>query len=147
MSLKPCIGCGEPSTATHCTDCRPPARQITRRVGTFAFDRTWRRLSTRARRLQPFCLDCGGRDDLTADHIIPVAEAPELAHEPLNITVRCRPCNSVKGDRCTDADRAAVLAAITARKHRAGGRHRRPEGGGGTPTGPAVSPEARRTGE
>ena len=115
---RPCHRCGEPTSATYCPDCRPAPAEPTRRLATFAYDRRWRKLSTRVRKLQPFCLDCGSRDDLTADHIIPVTEAPELAHEPLNIAVRCRPCNSAKGDRCTDADRAAVLDAIVRRRGR-----------------------------
>jgi hypothetical protein len=58
------------------------------------------------------------RTDLCADHIVPIAERPDLAHDELNITVRCRSCNGRRGDTCTDAERQQVLDAIEARKQR-----------------------------
>jgi 5-methylcytosine-specific restriction endonuclease McrA len=145
---RPCHTCGEPTGGTYCADCRPatPPTDPRRTLATFAYDRRWRKLSARVRKLQPFCLDCGSRDDLTADHIIPVVEAPELAHEPLNIAVRCRPCNSAKGDRCTDDQRAAVLDAIArraARRRHPAGRQTR----GRAPSQPAVSRPPRRASE
>ncbi|WP_258043812.1 HNH endonuclease [Mycobacterium kansasii] len=73
----------------------------------------WKRLSASARRRQPWCLDCGAVNDLTTDHIIPIHEAPELAYEPANIAVRCRPCNSARGTHCTHDERQAVYAALT----------------------------------
>ncbi|WP_165612471.1 HNH endonuclease [Mycobacteroides chelonae] len=75
-------------------------------------------MSMRARKQQPWCIDCGTTSALTADHIIPIAERPDLAYEELNITVRCRTCNGRRADHCTDADRNQVLAAIAARVKR-----------------------------
>lgn len=48
------------------------------------------------------CIDCGSGEDLTIDHIIPVADliAWDMADEAWNIdnlVTRCRPCNSSKG--------------------------------------------------
>jgi 5-methylcytosine-specific restriction endonuclease McrA len=85
----------------------------------------WKALSKRARRMQPWCLDCGTTEDLTTDHVIPVSEAPELAYKPANIAVRCRPCNSRRGDRCTDTERAEVETRLTRGEAPAGGDFRR----------------------
>ncbi|BBY82017.1 HNH endonuclease [Mycolicibacterium pulveris] len=63
-------------------------------------------------------LGCGATTDLTVDHIIPLTESPELAHEPLNCRVLCRRHNAMRQDHCTDEEREAVLAAIAARKAR-----------------------------
>jgi 5-methylcytosine-specific restriction endonuclease McrA len=68
--------------------------------------------------MQPWCTACGSRDDLTADHIISLSEDPTLAHEILNVQVLCRPCNSSRGDRCTDEARQRVHDAIKACKER-----------------------------
>ncbi|ETB13982.1 HNH endonuclease [Mycobacterium avium] len=77
-----------------------------------------KRLSKATRKAQPWCLDCRSTTDLTCDHIIPVAERPDLAWEPLNLTTRCRSCNGRRGNRCTDAERGQVLDAIAARTAR-----------------------------
>jgi 5-methylcytosine-specific restriction endonuclease McrA len=78
----------------------------------------WKRLSVKARKAQAWCLTCGSTRDLCADHIIPVAERPDLGHEELNVTVRCRSCNGRRGDRCTDAEREQVLSAVKKRQQR-----------------------------
>ncbi|WP_201407773.1 HNH endonuclease [Mycobacterium intracellulare] len=67
--------------------------------------------------MQPFC-PCGATSQLEADHIIPVAVAPELAYEILNLTTRCRTCNARRGTNYTEAEGQAVRAAIAARKQR-----------------------------
>ena len=111
---RPCIGCGcLIDRGSRCGPCTPkrtrPAGHPHNNTG------RWKRLSAKARRAQPWCLDCGAITDLCADHIIPVAERPDLAHDELNLTVRCRSCNGRRGDRCTDAERHRVLAALDAR--------------------------------
>lgn len=68
--------------------------------------------------MQPWCLDCGATDDLCTDHIIPIADRPDLAFEELNVTVRCRSCNGRRGAHCTDEERNAVLSAIAKRLRR-----------------------------
>jgi 5-methylcytosine-specific restriction endonuclease McrA len=43
------------------------------------------------------CIYCGGKEDLTLDHILPRSRGrPDL---PDNAVLFCRSCNSSKGDR------------------------------------------------
>lgn len=69
----------------------------------------WRKLVARLREeLPPVCWLCRGpidrrlpakhADSWTADHVIPLIEAPHLAMEPSNIRPAHRRCNSAKGD-------------------------------------------------
>lgn len=78
----------------------------------------FQKLSLSVRKTQPWCLDCNATVDLCADHIIPIAERPDLAYERLNLTTRCRRCNGRRADTCTDTERQAVLDAIAARRRR-----------------------------
>lgn len=96
MISRPCLGCGEliPS-ATYCADCQP-AEQVRKGPGDAAYDRIWRKLSLKARSIQPWCTDCSGTAD-TTDHIIPKSVAPELVHAIENCAPRCRSCNSYRG--------------------------------------------------
>jgi 5-methylcytosine-specific restriction endonuclease McrA len=55
------------------------------------------------------------------DHIVPLSERPDLAHDELNCRVLCRPCNAQRQSGCTPEERAQVLDAIakrTARRQR-----------------------------
>lgn len=45
----------------------------------------------------PYCEYCGSKDNLSIDHIIPVARGGQNC--VLNITVACRKCNSSKNDK------------------------------------------------
>jgi 5-methylcytosine-specific restriction endonuclease McrA len=65
-----------------------------------------------------WCLDCGRTDQLEADHIVPVAVAPELAFETLNLVTRCRTRNTKRGTTYTEEEEQAVPTAIAARKQR-----------------------------
>ena len=118
MTARPCAQCGDIiATGTYCTECKPKPAATTkvRPKGHVHTNTTrWKRLSDKARKLQPWCVDCGAHDDLTGDHIIPVSEDPTLAYEVLNIAVRCRTCNSRRGNRCTDEERQAVLTPASA---------------------------------
>lgn len=102
----PCSLCGEPTKQTVCEECSSTVsrqRIKTNRVKTSAaargYNSKWRRLSERARRAQPFCLDCGSTNDLQADH------SPETWEKvkkglPLNLNdveVVCGPCNRKRG--------------------------------------------------
>lgn len=97
MISRPCMDCGEPSAGTRCPGCAPPdanAPTVAR-----GYDHRWRVLSERARRLQPWCLDCGATEDLTTDHT-PEAWARRAAGKPIRLTdvaVVCRPCNGRRG--------------------------------------------------
>lgn len=95
MTLRPCLDCGEPTSATRCPACQPVDPSPSSRGYTAA----WRRLSARARKLSPFCEDCGRTDDLTVDHT-PEAWARQAARKPIrlaDVAVVCRSCNSRRG--------------------------------------------------
>ncbi|ASX00652.1 HNH endonuclease [Mycobacterium intracellulare subsp. chimaera] len=119
MLSKPCLVCGEdaePGTS-RCADCQPKRTTTLSRVERHRTS-AWDRLSARLRKTSPFCEKCGTTTDLTVDHIIPLAEDPTLALEPLNCRVLCRFHNGQRQHHCADAERQAVHAAINARKQR-----------------------------
>lgn len=118
MTLRLCTVCAEPCEGSRCAAHRSPDTRTGRGVGHANDDAVFRAISSRLRRASPFCQSCGARGDLTVDHIIPTSEAPELAREVLNMRVLCRGCNSRRGNRVTDAERAGVLDAIAARSRR-----------------------------
>lgn len=96
MTLRTCLSCGEPCAgprcAEHTTDPKAPAAQR-------GYDAAWQRLSKRARRLQPFCTDCGSSEDLQCDHT-PEAWARKAAGKAIrlsDIRVLCGPCNRAAG--------------------------------------------------
>lgn len=97
MTLRPCLTCGTPSDGPRCTNCRPTDTRIRKDKGQAAYDPVWRKLSIKARTMQPWCQDCGATADLTADHVLPKSEFPELVHAIENIAIRCRSCNSRRG--------------------------------------------------
>src|SRR5699024_1568868 len=102
-----CGECGAPYTPTTagratCTACTGegdrarPTRGSTAQRG---YGARWQRLSQRARRLQPFCLDCGTTQDLTTDHT-PQAWKRQQEGKSIrlaDVVVVCRPCNSERG--------------------------------------------------
>ena len=100
MTLRPCIECGEICDAERCDE------HTLKASGTHAespyergYDHAWRKLSERARRLQPFCSDCGATDDLQTDHS-PTAWARKAAGKPIrlrDVDVACGPCNRARG--------------------------------------------------
>jgi 5-methylcytosine-specific restriction protein A len=98
MTLRPCIECGEPTDGAHCRQhARPssPKASATQR----GYDAAWTRLSARARRLQPFCSDCGATDDLQCDHA-PEAWARKAAGKAIrlrDVDVVCGRCNRARG--------------------------------------------------
>ena len=97
MLMKPCVECGELSEAARCAEhrTRTPRPSTTAR----GYDSAWHRLSVRARRMQPFCSDCGTADDLTVDHT-PEAWQRRDAGLPITldvVAVVCRSCNSKRG--------------------------------------------------
>lgn len=149
MTLRLCTICGEPAQGSRCTEHRRPDERTHRGVGHANDDPVFRAISTRLRKASPFCQNCGARDDLTVDHIIPTSEAPELAREVLNMRVLCRSCNSRRGNVCTEAERQAVWAAIAARKrrHRTGGQpiaRAFPQRVGGSPPSATQTPRRPR---
>jgi len=110
VTLKPCVQCGEPSDRSRCPAHGPKdAPKVRDRGHVHTNTATWKALSKKARRLQPWCTWCGTTDDLCTDHVIPYSVAPELGHSIENCQVLCRPCNGRRGDAFTEADVAAVL--------------------------------------
>ena len=69
---RPCLRCSKPTTATRCADCEATEshQRDTRRGSRHerGYDSRWTRLSAQARRLQPFCSDCGSAVDLQVHH-------------------------------------------------------------------------------
>jgi 5-methylcytosine-specific restriction protein A len=94
---RPCIRCGDViPTGTHCTDCQPKDTRRSRQRG---YTTSWDRLSKRARRLQPFCSDCGATEELECDHT-PEAWRRHNAGKTIrlqDIDVVCGPCNRRRG--------------------------------------------------
>lgn len=124
MTLSPCLVCGEPAERGRC-----PMHYVARPQRLDGYDRAWRSLSLRARRLQPFCSDCGAVDDLSVDHSPEAWErkAAGLAIRLEDVDVVCRACNSARGQarpstRGGDPDDAARSAARKAKfaSHTAG---------------------------
>jgi hypothetical protein len=91
VTLRPCLDCGVPSASTRCTAHR-------------GYDSTWERLSKKARKLQPFCTDCGSTENLQADHSLEAWER-RAAGKPIrlrDIDVVCGPCNVDRGQARPD---------------------------------------------
>ena len=67
---EPCLTCGTLTAASHCAEHTPHPPDLRRGRDRSHLGRgtAWDRLSKRARALQHWCLDCGTREDLTADH-------------------------------------------------------------------------------
>lgn len=116
MSLglrKPCLECGEPTTnESRCTQHEQALAQRLkrasdrRRVATRPSnaeqgrDTAWRRLSERARKMQPWCSDCSSTEDLTADHSPEAWHRRLVLHLPIrlqDVDVVCRSCNNKRG--------------------------------------------------
>jgi len=92
----PCLYCGIITRGSACPQCiqtiqsRDPARaQRNKR-----YDYQWQKLSRYARQVQPWCSRCGTNKDLTADHILSLADGGQNVLS--NIMVLCRKCNSSK---------------------------------------------------
>lgn len=92
MTMSPCLTCGQPCTGPRCTEHTVDATLR-------GYDASWKRLSKRARRLQPFCQTCGSTEDLQCDHT-PEAWARKAAGKTIRLSdvqVLCGPCNRDAG--------------------------------------------------
>lgn len=100
--MRPCLTCGEPSPGSYCT-AHEPASWMDRRARSSrerGYDSAWDRLSRRARRLQPFCSDCGATSDLQLDHTARTWEridAGKVVRLKDTGGVVCGPCNRARG--------------------------------------------------
>jgi 5-methylcytosine-specific restriction endonuclease McrA len=116
---RPCISCGAIiDSGSRCDDCTLPTKPQQRAKGHHRSTERWKRLSKRLRSLSPFCEQCGATERLEVDHVIPADEAMTLGIDPYeteNLRILCKSHNLQRGNRCTDAERAAVLARIAAK--------------------------------
>lgn len=98
MALKPCLVCGDVSAQSRCAEHRLPDRKAP--AAARGYGPAWTRLSKRARRLQPWCSDCGSTHDLQLDHT-PETWARHDAGLPIRLEdtggVCCGPCNRARG--------------------------------------------------
>lgn len=105
--MRPCLDCGEPCTGPRCpehtVDTKPTAQDR-------GYDHKWNLLSQRARRLQPWCTDCGSVDDLQTDHT-PEAWARKAEGKAIrlnDVEVVCGPCNRARGTARGEAPRSRL---------------------------------------
>ncbi|WP_225075316.1 HNH endonuclease [Streptomyces sp. CoT10] len=61
------------------------------------YDWAWRKARAAAIAQQPWCSVCGSVDDLTGDHRLPLSMGG--SNDVSNIDVKCRSCNSRRGNR------------------------------------------------
>ncbi len=95
-----CLDCGCRTTGSRCHTCQQ------RREHTRNHSPTQQaRLSiSRAQRRRVYardghrCVDCGTSDDLTLDHIVPLALEVKRNYRDDELATRCRPCNSRRGN-------------------------------------------------
>lgn len=94
--MKPCLKCGEPTQDTRCPEHTDQRRRSSRAAG---YDWSWDKLSARARRIQPWCTDCGAEQDLTTDHLPQAWErkAKGLPIRLVDVEVTCMACNIARG--------------------------------------------------
>lgn len=96
MTMRPCLDCGEPADGPRCPEHTVDTKPVAAARG---YDHAWNVLSKRARKLQPFCSDCGATEDLQCDHT-PEAWARKAAGKPIrlkDVDVVCGPCNVARG--------------------------------------------------
>lgn len=101
MTLKPCQKCGEPTDSTRCDEHTTRPEPIVERASARArgYTTSWDKLSKRARRLQPWCSDCGSTEKLSVDH----SEEAWRRHDaglPIRLqdtAVVCLACNNRRG--------------------------------------------------
>jgi 5-methylcytosine-specific restriction protein A len=96
MTLRPCIDCGEPAEGPRCPEHTTDAKGTATARG---YDAAWDKLSKRARRLSPFCSDCGSTEGLECDHS-PEAWARKAAGKSIrlqDVDVVCGECNRARG--------------------------------------------------
>lgn len=113
--LRPCLDCQTPARGPRCPACRTAKARAVRAVNgpgpsstAKGYDQSWRRLSIAARRLQPWCSDCGTTENLSLDHS-PEAWKAKAEGRPITpdlVDVVCKSCNSRRG-----AARSCVTAS------------------------------------
>ena len=90
----------------------------------------WKKVRAQVRARDGECLECGDRERLTVDHVIPRAVAPHLAYAPDNLRTLCASCHGRK-----DGARAHASQARRSSKRAPEAPSRFLEGGYRPPTG------------
>jgi 5-methylcytosine-specific restriction endonuclease McrA len=97
--LRPCIVCGEPADGSRCPDhVRPSSPKVS--AAARGYGAAWQRLSAKARKLQPFCTDCGTSENLQLDHLPSAWERKAKGQRirlGIDAEVVCGPCNRSRG--------------------------------------------------
>jgi 5-methylcytosine-specific restriction protein A len=97
MLMRPCLDCGRPIPGTH-KRCALHAKPGNRRGATTTERGYGAAHQRRARAViaaHPWCQECGTTENLTADHVTPIANGGD----PLgDLQVLCRSCNSTRGN-------------------------------------------------
>lgn len=94
-----CLTCGELSEQAYCQDHRPASTPKAKSAAQRGYDYRWRKLSKRARRIQPFCSDCGTTENLQCDHSPKAWERYYTGKNIrlIDVDVVCGDCNNARG--------------------------------------------------
>ena len=115
--LKPCLDCHELTEDSRCHNClrdhvnaRERATDRHRSSPTErGYGYAWRRLSERARKLQPWCSRCGTDENLSVDHLPSAwerhAQGKSIRLEDIDIL--CLSCNGSIGSSRPGSERAS----------------------------------------
>ena len=87
MAPRPCLQCGKPVA----TGSRHPGCDPARRARSTS---QWQRVRAQVLAAQPWCSECGSRQHLGADHIVPAKDGGPNTIE--NCQVLCSSCNGRK---------------------------------------------------
>lgn len=80
-----------------CPDCKRAETRKRGKTRARGYDAEHKRLSKLAIAAHPYCVDCNATEDLVGDHIIPRSKGG--LNMLFNYEVRCRSCNSARGNR------------------------------------------------
>ena len=58
------------------------------------------------------CVDCGYKEELETDHILPVSKYPMMGLWLCNLALRCGPCNKKKGTKFYISPRSLLLLGV-----------------------------------
>lgn len=137
MTMRLCVECGAAAEGSRCTEHRLKDSRPKPAAANAAYDYAWKRLSRRARALQPFCVDCGTTTDLQTDHTPEAWQRKErgLAIRLEDVDVVCGACNrargAARGDNVTRGPGGMTQAETldSPRLHPGSASHTRTQGG------------------
>lgn len=140
-----CLECGklcklDKATGSRCPECWGAYRRAAKRIpnkeskrvrGDRGYNGRWKRLSKRARELQPFCSVCGATTDLQTDHTPEAWRRHELglAIRLQDVRVLCGKCNRAAGEARPGSaryERAAARSKEHATEHKRAAVHGKP---------------------